>query len=98
MQGFRISYQQESIWLSQKNSGTFYVQCAILIEGSLDAESLRNTLQDIVNSNEAFRTTFHRRQGMKLPIQVVSETGDPSWRIEDLTGCDASELETRIDQ
>ena len=80
IEGFQLSPQQKRLWLLQQESPAFCAQCAILIDGPLDHDRLQQALQRIISRHEILRTTFHRRPGIKIPIQVVSESILPSWR------------------
>ncbi|MEG5139394.1 MULTISPECIES: non-ribosomal peptide synthetase family protein [unclassified Microcoleus] len=77
--GFRISPQQKYLWLLQQDSPAYRVQSAILIEGILQTDYLKKALEKVSDRHEILRTTFQRRPGMKLPIQVVSERNSVSW-------------------
>lgn len=80
IEGFQLSPQQRRLWLLQQQSQAFYAQCAILIEGQLNHDGLKHALHRVVRRHEILRTTFYRRPGIKIPIQVVSESILPSWR------------------
>jgi amino acid adenylation domain-containing protein/non-ribosomal peptide synthase protein (TIGR01720 family) len=80
IEGYQLSPQQRRLWLLQQESPAFCAQCAILIEGSLDEDRLDQALRRIVSRHEILRTTFHRRPGIKIPIQVVTEDSLPSLR------------------
>jgi len=76
IEGFRLSPQQEHLWLLQQDSPAepcpYRAQCAVLIEGNLDIEVLKVALQDIVNRHEILRTTFPCVPGMTIPVQVIT--------------------------
>ncbi|HEX7333075.1 MAG TPA: amino acid adenylation domain-containing protein [Pyrinomonadaceae bacterium] len=78
--GYQLSPQQKHLWLLQsaEQSTAFYAQCAILIEGPLDAQRLRKTVETVVERHEIFRTGFQLLPGMSTPLQVINETA-PSW-------------------
>ncbi len=71
IQGFRLSPQQSHLWKLQRESHAYHAQCATLIEGNLNRAALKEALQKVINRQEILRTTFHRRPGIKIPIQVV---------------------------
>src|ERR1043165_275931 len=75
LEGFRLSPQQEYLW--PLNAG--WAQCAIMLTGVLDKETLRNTLRELVNRHEILRTTFHRPHGLGTPFQVINEDSTPLW-------------------
>ena len=78
--GYQLSPQQKHLWLLQsaEQSTTFYAQCAVLIEGQLDAQRLKKTVEKVVERHEIFRTGFQLLPGMSTPLQVINETA-PSW-------------------
>ncbi|MBW4483048.1 MAG: amino acid adenylation domain-containing protein [Tildeniella torsiva UHER 1998/13D] len=77
--GFRLSPQQERLWTLQQQNAVQQVQCVLQIEGELDQRRLKAALQQQVEQHEILRTRFHRRPGMKWPIQVVSSNADFGW-------------------
>src|SRR5690242_5352040 len=93
--GFRISPQQKRLWtLQQLEQGQPYrVQCAVLIEGSLDKNILNLTLQNVVNKYEILRTTFQCLPGMTIPLQVIADSSTLAIYDHDLTGfCSADRI------
>ena len=80
IEGFRLSPQQERIWLLQQkeSSHRYYVQGEVLLKGSLDISALKKALQTIVNRHEIFRTTFQCLPGMTVPLQVIVEAHELS--------------------
>jgi len=83
IEGFRVSPQQEHLWLLQRvdNSSAYQAYCAIRIEGTLDINRLEAALQDVVNRHEILRTYFPCVPGMVLPVQVIT---DSKVRLESL--------------
>jgi len=73
---FRLSSQQERIWLQHENGAHGFAQCVIAIEGPLDATRLQQVLQQAVRKYEILRTVFRRQTGVKLPFQVIQENAD----------------------
>ncbi|MEH2448299.1 MAG: amino acid adenylation domain-containing protein [Nostoc sp.] len=73
MEGFRLSPQQEHLWLLQKldKSEAYRSNCSILIEGHVDINNLELALQNVVNRHEILRTCFPCLAGMNLPVQVI---------------------------
>lgn len=72
IQGFRLSPQQQRLWLFQQDSTAYRAQCAILLEGNLNIEILKTALQTMCDRHEIFRTSFHRPPGIKLPLQAIA--------------------------
>src|SRR5690242_11685765 len=83
LEGFQLSPQQEYLWPLQHERS--WAQCAIMITGVLDKETLRNALQQLVQRYEILRTTFHRPHGLSTPFQVINEECEPLWRETDLS-------------
>lgn len=89
--GYRLSPQQQRLWellRRVRSDAPFRAQCAVLIEGPLDAARLRAALGRVVARHEILRTTFRRLPGLSLPVQVVGDSG-PAW----LPGRDLKELD-----
>src|SRR6478735_4383210 len=86
--GFRISPQQEQLWLEQPDGPTGRVQAVVALEGALDEAALADALSRVVARHEILRTTFVRRAGIRVPFQVVHEELAPLW--EPATGLDAT--------
>ena len=83
--GFRLSAQQERVWTHQAGA-PFRAHCSILLEGPLNSSKLQEALRALVHRHEILRTVFHRQPGLKLPFQVIQETGDVAWETVDLSG------------
>ena len=79
-EGFRLSPQQEQLWSIQQSNGVYCAQFVLKIEGQLQVNLLKGTLQQIVDRHEILRTNFYRQPGIKVPIQVVNEDSIFSWR------------------
>ena len=93
VEGFRLSPQQKHLWtLQQDGSGQSYcVQGAILIQGNLNSDVLKEAVQRVITRNEILRTVFHRQPGMKTPFQIVSDQATWSWQDVDHSGLSAPE-------
>lgn len=76
IEGFRLSPQQEHLWLLQQidQSLAYRSDCAILIEGNIDVNNLELALQNIVNRYEILRTNFVCLAGMSIPVQVITDS------------------------
>jgi amino acid adenylation domain-containing protein/non-ribosomal peptide synthase protein (TIGR01720 family) len=73
VESFQLSLEQRSLWSispEQRHRCT-----AVLIEGTLDSNCLRDALRQVVARHEILRTTFRRRRGMRFPFQVIGEQG-----------------------
>jgi amino acid adenylation domain-containing protein len=84
--GFQLSAQQARICGQQHASaGSFVSRCEVRIEGPLDEPKLRAAFQGLVDRYEILRTVYQRQAGMKLPFQVIPDSGEVAWRTLDLT-------------
>src|SRR5829696_798443 len=82
VEGFRLSPQQARFWLLKgQNPADQLSQSAIHVEGSLDVETLKRALQEIVARHDILRTDFYSQPGVKVPLQIIAEDGKPEWRI-----------------
>src|SRR5215216_6649073 len=88
VQGFRLSPQQRRVWAFQRESSAYQTKCAVLIEGDLNTEVLREAFRMVGDRQEILRTSFQQASIMPLPLQVVSEVGSVSWseiNLSDMT-------------
>ena len=100
IEGFRLSPQQEHLWLLHKEGGgaAYRAQCALLVEGVLDKKALREAVGEVVKRNEILRTTFQHLPEMTLPVQVITE-GELEWDEEhDLSDLGDDEKAARADE
>ena len=87
IEGFRLSPQQKRLWLLQQagESQAYRAQCAILIEGKLNRQSLELALEKVVDRNEILRTRFQALPEMNFPLQVITNNSISALRYYDLT-------------
>jgi amino acid adenylation domain-containing protein len=76
---FRPSPQQEQLWLASPDGPRDRHQVALLIEGEVDEATLRAAVERAVTRHEILRTTYERRPGMRVPLQVVRDELAPAW-------------------
>ncbi len=95
--GFRLSPQQKYLWLFQQDSPAYRLQGAILIEGNIQIDSLTKALEKVSDRHEILRTTFQRRPGLKLPIQVVSHRSSVSWNWLNFSDARHQEQEAKLE-
>ncbi|HEX8178801.1 MAG TPA: amino acid adenylation domain-containing protein [Pyrinomonadaceae bacterium] len=86
--GFRLSPQQERLWLLQQagTSAPYRAQCAVLVTGALQADALKAALAAIVARHEILRTSFQRLPGMSIPVQVIADEAALDVAETDLSG------------
>jgi len=77
IEGFRLSPQQERLWLlgQSHQSSAYNTVGLILLEGELEADKLQAALERVVAENEILRTTFYSLPGMTIPMQVINRAG-----------------------
>ena len=94
--GFRLSPQQARLWAAQADGTTFRAVCALIIDSKVDPAAVRESILQAAGRYEIFRTTFYRRPGMKLPLQVIHDALVIDWRIT-TTGNDlAADIEGEV--
>ena len=96
--GFQLSPQQKRLWLLGAEESAFHATVAVLLEGKLVVETLKSALQAVVSRHEILRTTFERRPGMKVPVQVVQENLPPAWEQTDLRSVPAAQQKARVNE
>ena len=98
IQGYRLSPQQERLWLlQQKHPGPYCAQCSWLLEGPLDRPKLRRLLNVLVERHEILRTTFQNLPDVLIPVQVISEAASIAWHEYDLMGLSQSAQQERLE-
>ena len=81
--GFELSAaQEESLLERQVSQGG--VSSVVWIAGRLDPAALREALDAVSARHEVLRTTFHRRPGLRVPLQVINDRLAVGWREVDL--------------
>jgi amino acid adenylation domain-containing protein len=94
---FRPSPQQEQLWLREPDGPTGRNQVVVSIAGSVDDDRLRDALAGAVARHEILRTTFQRRTGIRVPLQVVRDRLEPRWDVVDLTAHDSTAREGELE-
>jgi amino acid adenylation domain-containing protein len=96
--GFQLSPQQKHLWLLGAEESTFHAAIAVLIEGKLEIETLKSAVHAVVSRHEILRSTFERRPGMKVPVQVVQENLPLAWDHMDLRNVSTAQQKARVDE
>lgn len=94
--GFQLSPQQKQLWLAGADQHPFNSVICVALEGPLDAEKLKDSLAQIVARHEALRTTFERRPGMRIALQVVRPALAPAWEASSVSTLSPAEQDRRI--
>jgi NRPS condensation-like uncharacterized protein len=97
LSGFQLSAQQKRLWLLQQDNFSYPAICSLFLEGNLQPDVLKAALQQVVNQHEILRTTFRRLPGMKIPVMVVTDSGDLLWRDIDLSAQEPKEQQAKIE-
>ncbi|MEH2082701.1 MAG: amino acid adenylation domain-containing protein [Nostoc sp.] len=99
MEGFRLSPQQEHLWLLQQidQSWAYRSDCAILIEGNINIKKLELALQDIVDRHEILRTSFICLPGMNIPVQVITDSKIRLEKNHDISNLKPQEQEAKVE-
>jgi amino acid adenylation domain-containing protein len=97
-EGFRLSPQQQRLWLLQEAAQhtPYRVQCAILIEGGLDRSVLQAAIQQVVDQHEILRTVFELVPGLTIPVQVIGDYAIQLDVAADLSDLPQDEQEARV--
>jgi amino acid adenylation domain-containing protein/non-ribosomal peptide synthase protein (TIGR01720 family) len=96
--GYRLSPQQEHLWRLQSVSqnNCYIAQCAVSINGELDVEILKKSLQDVVNQHEILRTSFRCLPGMTIPLQVIADSQNISLSYYDWSNFSAEDKDNEL--
>lgn len=99
MEGFRLSPQQEHLWLLQQidQSWAYHSDCAILIEGNLNINNLELALQNIVARYEILRTSFICLPGMTIPVQRITDSKVILDKTHDISNLNPQEQDAKIE-
>ncbi len=96
--GYRLSPQQKHLWLLQENNSNYQATCTIKITGKVEANVLKSAIEKIVERHEIFKTTFQRRPGIKMPLQVISDTAKISWTYVNLSHLNSEEQQVKFEE
>lgn len=77
LQTYRLSPQQRRAWRLAGGDGD-RAAAAVLLDGRLDLDRLAGALRAVVARHEILRTTFRRRPGSRVPVQVVGPAFAPT--------------------
>ena len=100
IEGYRLSPQQERLWLLQRNNPAFRAECIVDVRGPLSVELLTKALRAIVMRHEILRTSYEFLPGMILPVQVISEDPDVAYSRQeiDFSGSSSDEQQCRLEE
>src|SRR5690348_4941862 len=86
VESFRLSPQQQHLWLVERSSGStaFWSECEIKVEGDVRPERVMDALARVVERHEVLRTRLEVAPGLLLPVQVVDDRASPLFSTRDL--------------
>ncbi|MBD2435874.1 non-ribosomal peptide synthetase [Nostoc sp. FACHB-110] len=96
IEGFRLAPQQKRLWFLQQSNLGYRTQCALLITGNLQVETLKTAIEQIISSHDILRTTFRYLPGMKSPVMVRENQPMLSWRNIYLGELESEEISANI--
>ncbi|PZO11213.1 MAG: hypothetical protein DCF25_19845, partial [Leptolyngbya foveolarum] len=85
----------------QRQNNVYRVQGALRLNGKLKRHQLKQGLKKLVEQHAILRTTFHRRPGLKWPIQMVSPPGSFGsfgWTEQDWCHKTSAEQQQQLDR
>jgi amino acid adenylation domain-containing protein len=95
---FRLSPQQEQLWVTQPEGPVGRSQAVVVIAGSVEPDRVREALATTVRRHEILRTTFQRQAGIRHPFQVVHDELPQRWEVVDLSCEPAGAQDDRLEQ
>src|SRR5258708_18238781 len=96
--GFQLSPQQKQLWLAGADESAFNSTVVVALEGAVNAQALKDSLTKAIARHEALRTTFERRPGMRVPLEVVRATLAPSWEESTVAMLSAEQQNAKLQQ
>jgi natural product biosynthesis luciferase-like monooxygenase protein/amino acid adenylation domain-containing protein len=99
IEGFRLSLQQQRVWLLQQKdqNAPYRAQIVVRLDGLHESERLTAALHEVVQRHEILRTAFRGIAGAVLPLQVVGTDGAPLISYYDLAALDAAAQNSEVD-
>nr|WP_227027201.1 non-ribosomal peptide synthetase [Corallococcus soli] len=91
-----LSFAQQRLWFIDQlepGSSLYNIPIGLLLNGTLDVEALRGSLDALMARHEALRTTFHSKGGQ--PVQVIHADLRVPFNAVDLTGRQDAEAEAQ---
>ena len=98
IEGYRLAPQQQRLYSIGEEAFNRRALCAILLEGKLDRESLKQALSEAARRHSILRTSYYRQPGLKFPIQVIAEEAEVFWHERDLSDESDDEQQRLFDE
>src|SRR5215469_6635191 len=102
--GFWLSPQQKFVWrvLQESLQGSSRSACLVSIQGHVEPEKIRASVQQIMARHEILHSVFRRETGLKTPVQVVLESESilegKAWEQLDLSQLTEGEREAQLEK
>src|SRR5262249_3161692 len=98
VEGFRLSPQQQRIWLLQQAAGSqaYRAVSVLYIKGDLNVARLQAAWQEVSARNEILRTVYPSLPGMSVPLQTIAEPKPATIETIDLSDLDAEVQELQL--
>ncbi|MES1244775.1 MAG: condensation domain-containing protein, partial [Acidobacteriota bacterium] len=85
MESYRLSPQQKHLWTLWRTSpDACWSRCVVRLKGPVRPDALESAVQEAVRRHGILRTTFQRKRGLKVPLQVIDDQGAAAWREIDV--------------
>lgn len=99
VESYRLSPQQKRLWLLSQagRSQEYRAHCVVTVEGKIDSSLLRAAVETLAERFEILRTTFRRRAGMSIPVQVIGDARVDWGPDHDLSGLSAPAQQAGIE-
>jgi len=94
---YELSHAQKRLWFLDQltpDTPTYNIPMAVMLEGDLDVDAMRDALQVVVDRHESLRTIFKDRDGK--PIQIVLDDLRANIEIVDPAGASINEDRLRM--
>jgi amino acid adenylation domain-containing protein len=81
-----LSFAQQRLWFVDQlmpDSPFYNIPAAIRLNGLLDIDAFKRSIEELVRRHETLRTTFSERDG--LPVQIISDPSSLALRVTDLS-------------
>src|SRR5437868_1040291 len=74
IEAFRLSPQQRRYLLASQSDESDWVQCVVRVSAGATIQTIERVLTEVATRHEILRTCFPRLDGMKLPVQSITQT------------------------
>ncbi|MGY4761311.1 non-ribosomal peptide synthase/polyketide synthase [Paenibacillus caseinilyticus] len=96
---YALTPMQKGMWFHRRldeGSHAYFEQVTFTLNGLLDPDTFRQSLDHLTRRHDALRTNFYSGRGDQ-PLQVVYRSRKPGFAYEDLRGLQPGERQTQVD-